>query len=101
MIVTIDKFGRVLIPKRLRDRLGLAPGAELSLDIHTGGDGAPTLEIRAVPDPDDPDGGLTYVDGVLIHDGKLAPEGQDIAAFIKAQREARALRLAGLDPDVR
>ena len=49
MTVTIDKFGRVLIPKPLRDQLGLQPGAELSLDVHAGGDGAPALELRAVP----------------------------------------------------
>ena len=101
MNVTIDKFGRVLIPKALRDQLGLQPGAELSLDVHEGGDGAPALELRAVPDPDDPDGGLSYVDGVLVHNGRLAPEGQDLVAFIKSQREARDLRNAGLNPDAR
>lgn len=101
MTVTIDKFGRVLIPKTLRDQLGLQPGAELSLGVHHRGDGAPSLELRAVPDPDDPDGGLVYVNGRLVHSGEIAPEGEDIVAFIKSQREARTLRLAGLDPDAR
>ena len=100
MTVTLDKFGRVLIPKLLRDQLGLVPGAELSLDVHEG-DGGPALELRAVPDASDPDGGLIHVNGRLVHSGKMAPEGQDIVAFIKAQRDARTLRLAGLDPDAR
>ena len=33
MKVTLDRFGRVLIPKRLRDRLGLAPGDTLELVV--------------------------------------------------------------------
>lgn len=34
--VRLDRFGRVLVPKRLRDRLGLAPGDELLLEIQDG-----------------------------------------------------------------
>ena len=100
MTTTVDKFGRVLIPKPLRDRLGLTPGTELTLDVHEGDDGAPALELRAVEDANDPDSGLIRVGGRLVHKGKLDPAAQDIAAFIKTQREARNLRLAGLNPDV-
>ncbi len=98
MTVTIDKFGRVLIPKPLRDQLGLAPGAELSLDVHTGGDGAPALELRAVPD----EAPLVRKNGRLVYTGAIDPEGQDIVAFIKSQRLARSSHLAGMevtDPD--
>ena len=93
MTVTIDKFGRVLIPKPLRDRLGLVPGAELSLDVQDGGDGAPALELRAVPD----EPLLVRQNGRLVYAGAIDPEGQDVVAFIKAQRLARISRLAGMD----
>ena len=100
MTVTIDKFGRVLIPKPLRDQLGLKAGAELSLDVHTGGDGAPALELRAVPDADDADGGLVHANGRLVHSGH--PTGDmDVARILREEREGRALRHAGLDPDAR
>ena len=28
---TVDRFGRVVIPKEIRDRLGLKPGAEIDI----------------------------------------------------------------------
>lgn len=92
MTVTIDKFGRVLIPKSLRDQLGLAAGAELSLDVQTGGDGAPALELRAVPDAPP----LVRKNGRLVYTGAIDSEGQDVVAFLQAQRLARTRHLAGM-----
>ena len=96
MTVTLDKFGRILIPKPLRDQLGLAPGAELALDVHHGGDGGPSIELRAIPDANDPEGGLIRVNGRLLHNGRPAGD-MDVARILREQYEARARRHAGLD----
>ncbi|HXW82832.1 MAG TPA: AbrB/MazE/SpoVT family DNA-binding domain-containing protein [Candidatus Binataceae bacterium] len=37
MRLKIDKLGRILVPKPLRDRLGLNPGAQLEVVEQTGG----------------------------------------------------------------
>jgi AbrB family looped-hinge helix DNA binding protein len=43
MRLTIDRFGRIVIPKRLRERLGLHPGTEVELEPS-----GETLVVRAV-----------------------------------------------------
>ncbi|MER3462193.1 MAG: AbrB/MazE/SpoVT family DNA-binding domain-containing protein [Armatimonadota bacterium] len=48
MQATLDKFGRVLIPKRLRERLGLQPNDVLELELE---DGKLTLLPRRTPPP--------------------------------------------------
>ena len=96
MTVTVDESGRVLIPKGVWERLGVEPGAALSLDVREGGDGAPTLEIRAVPGSEE--GGLVYRDGFLVHTGKLVGDS-DVTEILRRQREERARKHAGLDRD--
>ena len=46
MRATIDKAGRLVIPKQLRDHLGLGPGA-----VEVSADGA-ALRVEPVPDAD-------------------------------------------------
>lgn len=41
MRVAIDSAGRLVVPKPLRDELGLGPGAELEIEIRDG-----ALELR-------------------------------------------------------
>ena len=46
MIATIDSGGRVVIPKAVRDRLGLTPGTEVEIREQEG-----SVEIAPVPTP--------------------------------------------------
>ncbi len=44
MARAIDRFGRIVIPKPIRDRLGLVPGREVEIEVRDG-----VIEIRPVP----------------------------------------------------
>lgn len=62
MMVTVDRAGRVVIPKEVRDRLSLGPDAELEIDVE--GDTIrltprPTARRRVVDD-----GGLPVLEPV-------------------------------------
>ena len=46
MLVTIDRAGRIVVPKEVRDRLALTPNSELELSVE--GDGV-VLRPRRVP----------------------------------------------------
>ena len=81
---TIDKFGRVLVPKAFRDRHGLEPGSVLEMEDSGS-------EIRLKPVRDKP---LLVKEGrVLVYAGKASGNLLDA---VKAQREARLERLSGL-----
>jgi len=92
MTLTLDRFGRILIPKRIRDRLGLRPGAALVAEIHEQGDGAPALQLR----PQESESPLQYVNGLLVHTGRVSDD-VDVVDFIRQQRDERARKHAGLD----
>ena len=47
MMVSIDRAGRIVVPKDLREVLGLNPGAELSIEIV--GDGLRLTPVRPRP----------------------------------------------------
>jgi AbrB family looped-hinge helix DNA binding protein len=46
MQTTIDAAGRIVVPKRLRDELGLIGGERLEIRAHDG-----TLEVDIIPAP--------------------------------------------------
>jgi AbrB family looped-hinge helix DNA binding protein len=48
MKTTTDKAGRVVIPKKIRDEAGLAPGTELEVRVENG-----TIELEPVAIPMD------------------------------------------------
>ena len=87
MKITIDKAGRIVVPKPLRDRLGMTPGTELV--VETDGDG---LVIR----PARPGGELVRRDGVLVHHA-TGPRTADIDVvdLIRRERDGRSRQLPG------
>lgn len=82
MSITIDKAGRIVVPKALRERYSLVPGAEL--DVEATADGI-RLRLRG--------GAPAFVekDGILVHHGPTVAAGIDVAEFINRQRDGRAL----------
>lgn len=81
--VTIDRFGRVLIPKPMRDSLGLAPGESILLRS-TGA----ALELEPVRE----EPLLVVREGVLVYGGRATG---DLEGVLSAERERRLDRLVG------
>lgn len=81
MRTTIDKAGRVVIPARVRERLGLRPGTEL--DVLE--DGFSVRLVRTVPGPR-----LVRVGNRWVARPMVAPEELprlDIARLIEEERD--------------
>ena len=83
MEVTLDKFGRVVIPKAVREHLGLGPGTVL--DIEEGEEEGILLRPRR-PVPD-----LVEEDGVLVFTGEPTA---DLEAAVERQRQNRSRQVA-------
>lgn len=77
----LDRFGRLLIPKPLRDELGLQPGDELAVEVVDG-----ALWIRSLLDA----GSFEVREEVVVYCGRRAG---DLEAAVDA---TRAERLQGL-----
>jgi len=84
MEATLDKFGRILIPKRVRDDLGLSPGAVLKSEER-----AKEIVLKLVTESSS----LVLKEGVLMYTGEV--EG-DLEAVLRRERDERSRRLAGL-----
>ena len=78
-ITEIDKAGRVVVPKRLRDALHLVPGTRLSLRL----DGE-----RLLIEPESKPRGLYMDRGTLVYDAGPGPATDSVDEIAKA-REAR------------
>ena len=85
--VHVDRFGRILIPKRTRKQLGLTEGAGLQLEV--AGD---TIVLR----PALPDGELVRERGVLVWDGRALEI--DVNDLIQQTRAERIRSIVGLKP---
>jgi AbrB family looped-hinge helix DNA binding protein len=84
MQTNVDKFGRVLIPKPLRDELGLTPGD--SLRIETKGD---RIVLRSMPDGPH----LVEKGGVTVFTGSATG---DLASAVEAGRRERIKKAGGM-----
>jgi AbrB family looped-hinge helix DNA binding protein len=81
----IDKAGRIVVPKKMRDALHLVPGTRLTL--HQEGDTI-TLEPEAKPR------GLYRKDGILVYEfGRPLPPGH--VDWVKQARDERDEQLMG------
>jgi AbrB family looped-hinge helix DNA binding protein len=72
MMVTIDRAGRVVIPKDIRDRLSLGPDAELEIDLE--GDCIRLIPVRGPARRVIMDNGLPVlerIDGHVVTDADV------------------------------
>jgi AbrB family looped-hinge helix DNA binding protein len=79
MKLTIDKSGRIVVPKPLRERLRLKPGTELEVLEQPGGVFLRMVEERPA---------LMKIDGLWVHRG-IAQPGANWDRAIQAVREER------------
>lgn len=86
MNVKIDRAGRIVVPKPIRDRLGLKP--DMALEIQEQADGV----FLRVPTPKST---MVHVDGLWVHQG-TAPANADWAGVLEDVRDER-LRAVGSD----
>jgi AbrB family looped-hinge helix DNA binding protein len=84
-ISEIDKAGRVVVPKRLRDALHLVAGTQLI--IRQEGD-------RIVIQPHAASRGLYMKRGTLVYDAGVQPAA-DVVEWIAEDREKRTRHLSG------
>jgi AbrB family looped-hinge helix DNA binding protein len=77
METTVDSVGRIVVPKRLRDALGLKPGTVVDISRYGAG-------LQVVP------AGRTAriveENGVLVATGETTIDDQDVFALIDAGR---------------
>lgn len=78
MKVTLDKFGRVVIPKVVLDQLGLGPGAVLAIEEGEE-DGIVLRPRRSEPD-------LIEEEGVLVFTGEPTA---DVELAVERHRQRR------------
>jgi AbrB family looped-hinge helix DNA binding protein len=86
-IVEIDKAGRIVVPKKLRDALHLTPGTRLKVELN--GD-------KLMLEPDFPEPRLEMIDGLWVMTGGPSLTAEDVNAMIGEQRERRMNFVAGI-----
>lgn len=81
MKVAIDQFGRVLIPKKIRDHLGITPGSEMS--IQEAKNGVVKLQLVEL------DNVLVNEGGVLVFHGSKTGDLEDAVSALREERTKR------------
>ena len=85
MSITIDRAGRLVIPKSIRDEMNIVPGTELEIDA----DGN-EIRLRLTGT----ESRLIRKSGVLVFSGGGKTD-IDIADFINKEREKRSISQSG------
>jgi hypothetical protein len=83
MDIHMDKLGRIVVPKRLRDRFGLRP--DVALELQENVDGFSLRVPQARPN-------MVKVDGLWVHQG-TPPAGFNWDTSIDAARQERHVTL--------
>ena len=83
MKTKVDRFGRIVVPKEIRDRHGLVPGSEVEIE-----DAAETIVLRRLEDLP----GLVDKQGMLVFRGRATG---DLDAAIESQRDERLGKSSG------
>jgi AbrB family looped-hinge helix DNA binding protein len=87
--LSVDSGGRVLLPKKIRQRLGLAAGDELEVEFPVAGldqAGEDAILLRVVR----PEVPLRREGKFRVYRGGEAPAPVDVAGMIAAERKARS-----------
>ena len=82
METTLDKFGRVVIPKEIRDNLGLKPGEVLQIE---------RIEDEVILKPLKEETPLHIKEGVLVFSGTATG---NIIESVRIHREERLRKIA-------
>ena len=77
MEATVDSVGRIVVPKPLRDALGLAPGTTVDITLYGAG-------LQLVPSGRM--ARLQEVDGSLVADSETVITDEDVFALLDAGR---------------
>lgn len=88
MTLTLDKMGRLVLPKPLRDRFALAPGDELAVRLEP--DGFRLQLVRSVSS-------VAEKNGLLIRTSKIPASAWDIGAFVEKERERQIWQIGEFD----
>jgi AbrB family looped-hinge helix DNA binding protein len=86
MTLKVDKAGRIILPKPVRDRLRLREGSELILEEHAEGVTLRPAEYKT---------SMAQENGVWVHQGQ-APSGFNWDAVVDTIRDERIRDASGL-----
>ncbi len=87
MTLTLDKMGRLVVPKPLRDRFSLKPGDELEVILEADG-----IRLRPVI----PVSPFVEESGILVCASAVPATLWDTGEFIESQRDQRSRELGGM-----
>ena len=86
MTLKMDKAGRIILPKPVRDRLGLHEGSDL--EVEETPEGVMLKPVEARPS-------MVKKQGLWVHTGKVPP-GFDVVQAVRDDRDDRIRKLSGL-----